>query len=412
MAMLLATAEVCHRRGELDEAQRLDKEALALIRQHVSPGHYLVRSLEVRIACGDWYRTATALQRATQQEAESTWSEADELEARGEHEQALTKLRIVAQMYAQLAYPTSSPTVWLNLNTSNVLRRLNRWSEALPYAEAGLKISRDCDGEISPLTTEAWLELGDCRFALGRYDEGLRASATACRILWACRGEESGRYAEALRVSGRELIALRDFDRAERCVADAERICRKLGAEGTAALYSTVSAECVLLSDQNKDHEALVKADELLKLAKDFSAGRENPEAEAQLNKAEILLTVGETDAASQLVDDAETALQGQPVLVRVHCLATRGRVLLAQSKFSEATAILQQAIATEQAEVGAESPGLRHLLRPYATALRGCGHEAEASVMETRLDKIMRNLSDMAAQARTDPQCKLPWER
>jgi tetratricopeptide (TPR) repeat protein len=317
--------------------------------------------------------------------------------------------------------PAYSDEALVQIRLSFALSRDGKIKESIEPAEKAYEIACRCDGEFSPLTSEALLALGIAYESNGNHWTSIRELSKACRIWSACLEDISKpssmpeQYVTAITWSADAFLAVDDYDRAARCLQEARKLVTECVPINDRGLHKVLSDECWLLDSEGHHKEALARAEELLEFAqRSFHADSEEV-LNAKATKAEMLLKLSEIEKADALMDEVlAVKLKDNPArqVPASYLTDVYAEVLVAKHQYPEATAVLDPRLHELGKEIGPEFSWTRDLLQPYATALHHVGRDEDAARIERQHSELLAKLKELHHQIDADPECKFPWEK
>ena len=401
----------CDRRGYVDEAEHHWKELLALTSNDLGDEHYLTHQAKSSLDWHHWYVSLSDNQREIYWREFDKQNDSDNFFAGGDFKRALDLHSEMESTFDRLKAPPSVDLAILQMDYACLLDYFNRPDDALAHANRALKIACEAQGEVSPTTGQALSTIGIVYYSSGQLWQSTRAFSRACRIYAACGDELSDDYVKAISHSAMIFLSIEDYEKAEFCLGEGEQLSKLpiYGAENVS--FEVAVKQCWLSMEKNNLQEALGRADKLVELEKKLYGTEHHLCVDVQLVKGEVLLKLGQLEAADPLITNAyfnKSTDQRPPMLDPDYKTEAYVSLLIAKQKQAEAIRVLESEIADKEKR---NDWGLRLPLKLYAKALRGIAREDDAKAAEARVAKMEALLKEARRQIDNDPECKFPWE-
>jgi CHAT domain-containing protein/Tfp pilus assembly protein PilF len=305
-----------------------------------------------------------------------------------------TRARAIAFLIAlSLTFPlVAQEARWKELSAQvEQLQKQGKYAEALPVAQAAVRVAEATFGAQHPNTAAAVEELGEVYQAQGKYAEAEPLFKRALEIREKAFGPESPEVAQSLNSLGdlyRRFNLEGNNTNAEPLLKRSLAIREKALGSEHADVAVSLDNLAFLYWNQGRYAEAEALFTRALAI-KEKALGTDHPDVATSLdNLANVYNDQGKYAEAEPLFKHSlainEKTL-GPEHLEVASSLSSLARLYWEQGKYAEAEALVKRALAIREKALGAEHPGVAKSLNNLALLYKSEGKYAAAEPLFTR---------------------------
>jgi tetratricopeptide (TPR) repeat protein len=362
-----------------------------------------VKSARSRVAENQWLASLAPPNRKRLKQAEQIEAEAEAESTKGHFDAALKKGIEAINVYQQVGADRTAAYGRLALFIADKYVLLGEFKSAAQAYQAGLAVTEQTEGLVSPVYGNALLAMSGMWMNMGDFVEAIKSLDRACEVFTMLgEGETSAAY--CLMMMGVIHKEVGDLEQSEKLLKQAIQRAEDLGGNGKSILGESLQhlAGVYYRAQNYPAAEATqLKAMQVLQEA----LGESPVLIGCRSRLARIYIKSGQIALAETMLKNAAAAGKeafGDSSPIPSYALQYMGELYVARQNYAAAEPLLAQALAAREKGHGENHPALAEILDSYSAALRGLGRAAEAERLEARKKSIDANLVAMREKLAT----------
>ena len=353
-----------------------------------------VKSARSRVAENQWLASLAPADRNRLKQAEQIEADAEAESTKGHFEAALKKGIEAINVYQQVGAQRTAAYGRLALFIADKYVLLGDFKAAAQAYQAGLAVTEQTEGLVSPVYANALLAMSGMWMNMGDFVEAIKTLDRACE-LFTLLGEGETSAAYCLMMIGVIHKEVGDLDQSEKLLKQAVQRAEDLGGNGKSILGESLQHLAgVYYRAQNYPaaETTQLKAMQVLQ----ESLGESPVLIGCRSRLARIYIKSGQIALAETMLKNAATVGKeafGESSPIPSYALQYLGELYVARQNYAAAEPLLAQALATREKGHGENHPAVAEILESYSAALRGLGRNSDAERLEARKKAIDSNL-------------------